>query len=154
MNKHQAGSPIAVFDEVQVELEDIHIVYQVQKQDQYEAIAEQGFVVLLDCVTDASMLDEGLVHEITSRVQKVRKEAKLVPTDNITIFYAVEPKTSEIARVAEQQTDEIEALLKKKFVALSMLDKDAKQDVVIDKKFQVKDGEIQLVIVKHGAQSN
>lgn len=102
------------------------------------------------------MLDEGLVHEITSRVQKVRKEvcssifsnrsksdvwlsikAKLVPTDNITIFYAVEPKTSEIARVAEQQTDEIEALLKKKFVALSTLDKDAKHDVVIDKKFQV-----------------
>jgi hypothetical protein len=41
-----------------------------------------------------------------------------VPTDDITIFYAVEPVTSEIARVALEQRDEIEGILKKPFVSL------------------------------------
>ena len=40
-------------------------------------------------------------------------KAKLVETDDITIYYSVESQTSEIARVANDQREEIEDILKK-----------------------------------------
>jgi hypothetical protein len=44
-----------------------------------------------------------------------------MPTDDITIYYSVEPQTSEIARVASEQQDEIAAILQKPFLPLSSL---------------------------------
>jgi len=63
-------------------------------------------------------------------------QAKLVPTDDITIYYSVEPQTSEIARVAVEQRDEIEALLKKPFMPLSS-SLVRQENVVIKKKLPV-----------------
>ncbi|CAF4023112.1 unnamed protein product, partial [Rotaria sordida] len=134
LSKGQDESPLTTIDDVPIESEDIHIVYRVAKQTQYEATAEQGFVVLLDYTADASLKDEGLIHEITSRVQKLRKEAKLIPSDDITIYYSVEPQTSEIARVASEQREEVEAILKKPFVPLSNLTNKDNSNVVITKK--------------------
>jgi hypothetical protein len=42
-----------------------------------------------------------------------------MPTDDITIYYSVEPQTSEIARVASEQQDEIAAILQKPLVPRS-----------------------------------
>ena len=61
----------------------------------------------------------------------------LIPTDDIVIHFAVEPRTSEIARVAAEQRDEIEAILKKPFVPLDQLAKDDESRVVISKKLPV-----------------
>ncbi|CAF4254181.1 unnamed protein product [Rotaria sp. Silwood2] len=91
LSKSQDESPLKIIDEVPIELEDIHIVYRVTKQTRFEDTAEQGFVVLLDYKADASLKEEGLIHEITNRVQKLRKEAKLNLTDDIKIYYSVEP---------------------------------------------------------------
>ncbi|CAF1408196.1 unnamed protein product [Adineta steineri] len=145
LSKGEGVSPLTVIDDVPIESEDVHIVYRVAKQTQYEATAEQGFVVLLDYTADASLNDEGLIREITSRIQKLRKEAKVKPTDDITIYYSVEPQTSEIARVASAQRGEIEVILQKPFRPLAEKDQSS---VVIEKKLPVKDGEIEFVITR------
>ncbi|CAF2930964.1 unnamed protein product [Rotaria sp. Silwood2] len=92
------------------------------------------FVVLLDFTADASMKDEGLIHEIASRVEKRRSEAKLNPTDDIIVYYSVESETSEIARVVTKQQNEIEAILKKPFASLNNLTNKDNSNVVITKK--------------------
>ncbi|CAF1580601.1 unnamed protein product, partial [Adineta ricciae] len=145
LSKEENEGPLTVIDEVPIETEDVHIVYRVAKQTQFEATAEQGFVVLLDYTADASLKDEGLIREITSRVQKLRKEAKVKPTDDISIYYAVEPLTSEIARIALEQQNEITTILGKPFLPLTS---SQNNKVIISKKVPVKDGEIEFVITE------
>ncbi|CAF1954063.1 unnamed protein product [Rotaria magnacalcarata] len=147
--KGEGESPLTVIDDVPIEFEDIHIVYRVAEQMQYETTAEQGFVVLLDYIADTSLKDEGLIHEITSRVQKLRKEAKLIPTDDITIYYSVEPQTSQIARVASEQRGKTEVILRKSFFPLSNLENKNDSKVVITRKLPVRDGEIEFVITRN-----
>ncbi|CAF3618867.1 unnamed protein product [Rotaria sp. Silwood1] len=127
LSNGQDESPLTIIDEVPIESEDVHIVYYIAKQTRFEATAEQEFVVLLDYTADASLNNEGLIHEITSR-------AKLNPTDDITIYYSVEPQTSEIARIASEQQDEIEAILRKPFVSLSNLMNRDDNNVVISER--------------------
>ncbi|CAF2897455.1 unnamed protein product [Rotaria sp. Silwood2] len=121
LSKDESKSPLTVIDDVPIESEDVHIVYRLAKQTQYEAIAEQDFVVLLDYIVDATLKDEGLVREIISRVQKLRKEVKVIRTDDIIVYYSIEAQTSEIARVVSEQRDEIEAIFQKPFLPLSNL---------------------------------
>jgi len=146
LSKGDSEGPLTVIDDVPIESEDVHIVYRVGQQTRYEATAEKGFVVLLDYTADASLKDEGLIREITSRVQKLRKEAKLIETDDISVYYSVEPQTSEIARVANEQREEIEAILKKPFLPSAQLTNKENLNVVITKKLPVKDGEIEFII--------
>ncbi len=55
----------------------------------------------------------------------------MLPTDEITVYYSVEPETSEIARVASEQRSEIEAILQKPFLPLA--DKDDSLVVAVKK---------------------
>ncbi|CAF2760062.1 unnamed protein product [Rotaria sp. Silwood2] len=126
--------PLTTIDDASIESEDVYIVYRVTQQTRFEATTEQGFVVLLDFTADASMKDEGLIHEIASRVEKRRSEAKLNPTDDIIVYYSVESETSEIARVVTKQQNEIEAILKKPFASLNNLTNKDNSNVVITKK--------------------
>ncbi|CAF3226873.1 unnamed protein product [Rotaria sp. Silwood2] len=126
--------PLTTIDDASIESEDVYIVYRVTQQTRFEATTEQGFVVLLDFTADASMKDEGLIHEIASRVEKRRSEAKLNPTEDIIVYYSVESETSEIARVVTKQQNEIEAILKKPFASLNNLTNKDNSNVVITKK--------------------
>ncbi|CAF3313770.1 unnamed protein product [Rotaria sp. Silwood2] len=73
LSQGECESPLTKIDDVPIESEDIHIVYHAAKQTEFEAIAEQGFVVLLEYTADASLNDEGLIREITNRIQKLQK---------------------------------------------------------------------------------
>lgn len=61
----------------------------------------------------------------------------MVETDDITIYYSVEPQTSEIARVANDQREEIEDILKKPFLPSSSLPNKENLNVITEKKIQV-----------------
>ncbi|CAF3013859.1 unnamed protein product [Rotaria sp. Silwood2] len=81
------------------------------------------------------MKDEDLIREITSRVEKLRSEHKLNSTDDIIVYYyAVEPKTSDIAYIITKQQNEIETILKKQFASLNNLTNKDNSNVVITKK--------------------
>ncbi|KAK3601599.1 hypothetical protein CHS0354_027846 [Potamilus streckersoni] len=72
--------------------EDLRLMYKFDASSEstpncYDAHADSQVLVLLNVTPDQSMLDEGVAREVINRIQKLRKKAKLVPTDNITVYY-------------------------------------------------------------------
>lgn len=45
--------------------------------------------MLLNVCPDQSMKDEGLAREVINFVQKLRKEAKVTPSDPVTVYFKV-----------------------------------------------------------------
>ena len=52
----------------------------------YEADSEGSLLVLLNISLTQEMKDEGVSREVINRIQKLKKKAKLVPTDEVTVF--------------------------------------------------------------------
>ncbi len=82
------------------------------KTEKYETGNEGDVLVLLDCTPDQSMLDEGVSREVINRVQRLRKKANLVPTDEVTVYYEVKPATHDLCRVIEAYREPIESTTK------------------------------------------
>ncbi|XP_050412605.1 isoleucine--tRNA ligase, cytoplasmic [Patella vulgata] len=79
--------------------EDLRLMYDVntaKEGSQYEAHSEGEILVLLDVAPDQAMIDEGIAREVINRIQKLRKKAKLQPSDDITVYYKTSGKLSEI----------------------------------------------------------
>ncbi|XP_065669203.1 isoleucine--tRNA ligase, cytoplasmic isoform X2 [Hydra vulgaris] len=55
----------------------------------FEPHSDGEVVILLDTTPDESMLDEGIAREIINRMQKLRKKAGLVPTEEITVVFEI-----------------------------------------------------------------
>lgn len=72
-------------------------------------------LVLLDVSHDQEMVDEGMAREIVNRIQKLRKKAHLIPTDQITVYYNISPENSDLNRVAKEYRDFIEVSIKAPF---------------------------------------
>ncbi len=72
---------------------DLRIMYSfsggAELSSKYEAHSDNDILVLLDCTPDQSMLDEGVSREVINRVQKLRKKAGLVPSDQVTVYYSL-----------------------------------------------------------------
>lgn len=77
----------------QLDKDDVKINYafgdNIALSQQYEPHSDGEVVTLLDTTPDQSMLDEGIAREIVNRIQRLRKKAKLVPTEEITIVFEV-----------------------------------------------------------------
>lgn len=124
----------------------------------YEADSANGILVLLNVQADGSMKDEGTAREIINRVQKLRKEAKLVPTDQIRVYYRLLPvdlKTAEkekettpvdLARVVVDFREYILASLKADFVDLASSEVKAPAEFLISSRSDIKGEPIELAI--------
>eukprot|EP00116_Pleurobrachia_bachei_P007430 sb/3467692/ len=101
-----------------IRFDELHVGYEVKGGEggQYAAAAENNVLILLDCTTDQELMDEGLAREVVNRVQKLRKKAKLVPTDKITVYYTIKGKAGDLVRVVGSQKDLIETSLKSSFL--------------------------------------
>ena len=64
-----------------------------------------------------ALLDEGTAREVVNRVQKLRKKAGLVPTDDIRVYYEVTPVGSELGVVMKNFADYVGNAVKKPFAA-------------------------------------
>ncbi|CAG9820621.1 unnamed protein product [Phaedon cochleariae] len=128
-----------------IEISEVRLIFKAESlnTDQYEVHSDNDVLILLDVTPDSTMQDEGLAREIINRVQKLRKKAHLVPTDEITVFYEAD---GDLNRVAQQFTEFIEATLKTKF--LLMGSKKASDQLIIDEKQQLKDSNIYLVLTQ------
>lgn len=91
-------------------------------------------LVLLDVSPDQSMLDEGVAREIVNRIQKLRKKAHLVPTDEVTVYYQVTPATSDLHRIASTHIEYVEGVIKMPFRSLQG---GQLQNIIIEEKQQV-----------------
>lgn len=84
---------------IQLEENDLNIVRvlgmrTIKKEDEeggpkWEAAFSQDVITLLDTALRPELLNEGLVREIINRVQRMRKTAGLVPTDDVRMQYCI-----------------------------------------------------------------
>ena len=81
----------------------------------YEADSEGSLLVLLNMSLTQEMKDEGVSREVVNRIQKLKKKAKLVPTDEVTVFYDV-PK-GYLNDVIKAHFEKIETSVRAKFIA-------------------------------------
>lgn len=80
-------------------------------------------LILLDITPDQSMLDEGVAREIINRIQKLRKKAGLIPSDEIQVYYQITPKNCDLDRVASTHKDFIENTIKAQILHFENLNK-------------------------------
>ena len=71
--------------------------------------------MLLDVTPDQEMLDEGVLRDIVNRIQRLRKEYKLVPTDDIVVYYQVQPAESKLNELLKKSNEFIVNNIKKAF---------------------------------------
>lgn len=129
-----------------IELSEIRLIFKSDNltTGQYEVHSDNDVLVLLDVTPDSSMQDEGTAREIINRIQKLRKKAHLVPTDEICVFYAA---TDDLERVAESLASFIESTIKtgfKKFKTRTPSDQ-----LIIEENQQVKNGNLYLALTKY-----
>ena len=61
------------------------------------------------------MLDEGVLRDIVNRIQRLRKEFKIVPTDDITVYYQVNPADSDLDKLLKKSEEFLVTNIKKPF---------------------------------------
>jgi isoleucyl-tRNA synthetase len=71
----------------------------------WEAAFTTDAIVLMDCASHPELANEGLARDLVNRVQKLRKRANLVPTDDIRMEYKVvaNPDQIDVADVIKSQ---------------------------------------------------
>ncbi|CAF0799913.1 unnamed protein product [Brachionus calyciflorus] len=135
-----------VLDDTELTLEDIQILPKIDtaKFSQYEPAFDRNVIELLDISPDEEMINEGVLRDVVNRVQRLRKEYKLVPTDDIVIYYQVKPENSKLNALLQKSNQYLENNLKKPFKpydsSLSLK--------VKGKSFDFLDGKVELWVEK------
>uniref|UniRef100_A0A0C9QTI3 Isoleucine--tRNA ligase, cytoplasmic n=1 Tax=Fopius arisanus TaxID=64838 RepID=A0A0C9QTI3_9HYME len=116
----------------------------------YEATCEGNVLILLDITPDESMQHEGIAREIINRVQKLRKKAQLVPSDEADVYYEISDKSSSLFKVIGDYKDFIEGITKtpqREMVGVPP------GDVIIEEMQKIKGVEMKLVLVRKGGET-
>lgn len=134
---------------------DLRLMYKfdgVKGAATYDAHAYPHVLVLLDVTPDQSMLDEGLAREVINRIQKLRKEAGLVPTDDITVYYDTTP---DLAKIISDFSEFINSTIKQPLVPYPVPAGETALIVSDPKKkdYKVKDNKLEMALVKRGTNS-
>lgn len=126
-----------------IDVSEVRIIFQAKGNEQYEAHSDNDVLVLLDVSPDQDMLDEGFAREIINRVQKLRKKAHLVPTDEVNVYYSVN-KTSDIERIIKSHREMIESTVKAPMLPIEKIK--PTQTVVIEETQELKGSQLKIVI--------
>lgn len=127
-----------------IELSEVRLIFQSASlnTDRYEVHSDNDVLILLDITPDSSMQDEGMAREIINRVQKLRKKAHLVPTDQICVFYQA---GGDLQRVAQEYTEFIEGTLKTTFRDIG---EKIDLEIIIEEKQKLKDHDLVICLTK------
>uniref|UniRef100_A0A6V7JHF2 Isoleucine--tRNA ligase, cytoplasmic n=1 Tax=Bracon brevicornis TaxID=1563983 RepID=A0A6V7JHF2_9HYME len=112
----------------------------------YEAHCEGNVLILLDVTPDESMQHEGIAREVVNRVQKLRKKAQLVPSDEADVYYQITDETSSLFKVIQQYKEFIESITKTPQHSFQYLPPAA--DVIIQEMQKIKGVEMKLALVR------
>ncbi|EFN83482.1 isoleucine--tRNA ligase, cytoplasmic [Harpegnathos saltator] len=112
----------------------------------YEAHSEGNILILLDVTPDKEMHNEGVAREVINRVQKLRKKAQLVPSDDAVVYYEVQDANSNLAKVVVSYKEFIENVTKTPQRNAADLPSDAV--VILEEMQKIKDVDMKLVLVK------
>lgn len=133
-----------------IELNEIRLIFKSDdlNTSKYEVHSDNDVLVLLDTTPDSSMQDEGTAREIINRVQKLRKKAHLVPTDEIKVFYETE---NDLERVANEYGGFIENTIKATFLRNEK--RTNSDQIIIEETQQLKNWKLHLVLTREGTQT-
>lgn len=138
-----------VVDGHELHEEDLRLMYTFDQSSgsaaQYEAHSDAQVLVLLDVTPDQSMVDEGVAREVINRIQKLRKKAHLVPSDEITVYYQCQPKGEYLDSVIQAHNDFILATTKAPLLPFPV---SKSSSVIIEEKTQLKGSDLEFIIVK------
>ncbi|XP_011199577.2 isoleucine--tRNA ligase, cytoplasmic [Bactrocera dorsalis] len=139
-----------------IELSEVRLIYCVSEnlKTNLEANSDNDILVLLDMTPNAELLEEGTAREIINRIQKLKKKAKLIPTDEVVVFYRLietdsqesERKASnEITTVIGKYMNMITTTVKSALLLYNDEDK-CKRNVIITELVTVKGVNLELTI--------
>lgn len=126
-----------------IEVSEVRLIFQAVGNDQYEAHSDNDVLILVNVTPDQDMLDEGFSREVINRVQKLRKKARLVPTDEVDIFYSVN-QTSDILRIINIHRDFIESTVKAPMIPIENMS--ASKPVIIEETQELKGSQLKIII--------
>ena len=89
-NVKNGGKHIFDFDGNKVEVEEADLLISSKNKQGYSVATDRGDTVALDVNLDDKLIAEGLVREIVSKIQTMRKECGFVVTDHIIVGYQAE----------------------------------------------------------------
>jgi len=118
-----------------------------QLSKQYEAHSEGNILILLDVTADEAMHNEGIAREVINRVQKLRKKARLVPSDEAVAYYEIKDANSNLAKVIVSHKEFIENVTKTPQRDMAELPHNAIH-VIIEEMQKIKDVDMRLVLVR------
>ncbi len=90
------GSYTVVLGDTSVVFEESDLLISTESKAGYVSASENGNTVVLDANLTEELIAEGLVREVISRVQTMRKEAGFNVTDRINLYYKADGKMGEI----------------------------------------------------------
>lgn len=126
-----------------IDVSEVRVIFQAKGSDKYEAHSDNDVLILLNFTPDQDMLDEGFSREIVNRVQKLRKKAHLVPTDEVDVYFEVN-KTSDILRIINSHREFIENTVKAPLKGIDELS--PSKQFIIQETQELKGSQLKLVI--------
>ena len=117
VKKFVENKKIAV-DGIELDEEDLIVRRGLREDDtskNFEANTDNDVLTILDAALYPELADEGVAREIINRVQRLRKKAGLVPTDDVKMEYRVHTDPDEIGleRIFEGQAKALEKALRR-----------------------------------------
>ncbi|XP_012540507.2 isoleucine--tRNA ligase, cytoplasmic isoform X2 [Monomorium pharaonis] len=119
-----------------------------QLSQQYEAHGEGNLLILLDITADEAMHNEGIAREVINRVQKLRKKARLVPSDEAIAYYEIKDKSSNLAKVIVSHKEFIENATKTPQRDMTELPSNADYDIILEEMQKIKGVDMKLALVR------
>lgn len=120
-----------------------------QLSKQYEAHSEGSILILLDITADEAMHNEGIAREMINRVQKLRKKARLVPSDEAIAYYEIKDASSNLAKVVVSHKDFIENATKTPQRDMTELPPNA--IIILEEMQKIKGVDMMLALVSNQA---
>ena len=84
---------------ISLTLDDV-LVNAVSKPN-FKAQSQGGLTVILDTVLTPELIDEGIMREVVSKLQSMRKEAGFEVEDKINLYYAGEQNVERVVKQFE-----------------------------------------------------
>ncbi|KAF7727407.1 isoleucine--tRNA ligase [Apophysomyces ossiformis] len=114
---------------------------------QYETNTDRDVLILLDIKKYAELEQEGLAREVINRVQRLRKKANLMPTDDIQMYYRfTKDLNNELENVIKTQAAVIIKVLKKNLEAVNSMKPDT--EIIIEEPQEINGSTFDLVFTK------
>lgn len=96
---HRAGEAFCLeLDGTEIVLHPEDVLVSAQQNEGLVSETDNGVTVVLDTNLDAALIEEGLVREIVSKLQTMRKEAGFEVSDRIVIGYAPDSELADVIR--------------------------------------------------------